>query len=686
MAITSEDPSEFDQAPLASGGTGDGAQGEGSSIYLVGVNITSKSAWWHKHNQNLDRVSECVYLPCGMPYREREAVLRSHALRIAQLNRPSAVLCGSSAYHLSAVAGSVAMCSDRGSRLKEVPPGLAIHCFSSSWLYDAGPAALTTHQVSDSLGSFQIRSLSDELLLLDAFSASYGRPVVTMLNQTDIEELASKVLRSNGGLEPTLARLERLAERTGMRRQMSRLKERLERKVAYDQPKKFMYDFAILWSGRHVASLQCDAGDWNMRYERSCAISLSLNETVRREQVPTFLASLLPERGIRAHEEPEDGFNEFSIADRYLSNITVRPINRVLQSVVIDQLHGKLADHVDEKLGFAGAVGQTLVTAFGKPELSEKLSRDRKSPRLSGVQFKLPCHLSADGTLEIAHDKAFTHILKVASSNPDVSTMASVEFFTMHMAAACGLETEHFVAIDVGAGAPAFLAERFDIREDASDKSMILAEDFWSVMGMRRNMDKYGADLNQVGEVIRRHCTNPDEDARRLYRQVVFSWVAGNNDMHLKNLMLIKVANQALDGFDTVRLSPAYDLLCTQVYPGVDERAALNIGNEGMYNLGLLRTLAHRLKITPNVGDEIIIEVVNSIGRSLQAVVENLPDVILAHELSVEHISRAAMFMATRCADLGAEFTASPKAHAKRLRFKGPGGSAGEDPGASFSF
>ena len=114
--------------------------------------------------------------------------------------------------------------------------------------------------------------------------------------------------------------------------------------------------------------------------------------------------------------------------------------------------------------------------------------------------------------------------------------------------------------------------------------------------------------------------------------------------------------------------------------------AALNIGGEGIYNLELLRTLAHQLKIAPEDGDEIIVEVINSFGRSLQAVVENLPDVILAHEPSVDHINRAAMVMAMRCADLGAEFTAAPKAQPKRLRFKGPGGRAGGGQDANFSF
>ena len=52
---------------------------------------------------------------------------------------------------------------------------------------------------------------------------------------------------------------------------------------------------------------------------------------------------------------------------------------------------------------------------------------------------------------------------------------------------------------------------------------------------------------------------------------VLFSWLTGNNDMHLKNFSLYEVA-------DKIRLTPAYDLLNAAIInPKDDEELALTL-------------------------------------------------------------------------------------------------------------
>lgn len=669
-----------------------------SPIFIVGVNIDKRAAWWHKEAGNLVRVDESIYLDARLNEDERLEVLRDHALRITLIRRPNSHLCGSSAFHHGQVAGTVATIAERGLGATAIgrlagaeAPALGKHAFvlntfGASWFYQAGPAAFTSIRIQDSLGSFNYSALSDEALLLEAFSPRRTRPIHTMLNAKDIDILADKLLEVHDGVDRTLARIKKLADRTGQLRTYQRAADYMQRKVAYTQEKQFLHDFSVLWAGRRVGSLLCDGGDWSLKYDKSCAVPLTLSANQPRGRVPSFIASLLPERGLKGHEHFEEGFNEFLVADRYMSNISVRPAKRSSQPVIIDHLCGRIANFNTENLSFGGKISPDLMALFEQNDLPEKLARDHRSARISGVQFKLPVHLGDDGVLDLAHGKPFTHILKLASTSPDFSSMASNEFLMMHLAALTGIVTEHFSCIDVGAGAPAFLAERFDVRSSSTDESMILAEDLWSVMGMRRNTDKYDADLGMVGDILRTHSTSPEEDAERLFRQVVFSWVTGNQDMHLKNLMLLKKANTDLDGFEEIRLSPAYDLVCTQVYPAASTAAALKLENSGQYDARLLRGFAKRLRIGADQADAIMMNVVQKIAEYLPLAIEHLPDAIKAHEQSMEHLTKAGFIISTRCLEFSQQLSEPSQQVNTRMKFRRPAPGDPGEGGASFSF
>lgn len=57
-----------------------------------------------------------------------------------------------------------------------------------------------------------------------------------------------------------------------------------------------------------------------------------------------------------------------------------------------------------------------------------------------------------------------------------------------------------------------------------------------------------------VGKIIKQYATNAGLDVNKYFRLVLFSFLTGNNDMHLKNFSLMHTDNGIL-------LSPAYDLL-----------------------------------------------------------------------------------------------------------------------------
>lgn len=71
--------------------------------------------------------------------------------------------------------------------------------------------------------------------------------------------------------------------------------------------------------------------------------------------------------------------------------------------------------------------------------------------------------------------------------------------------------------------------------------------------------------------MINKHCTQSKLDIIKYFRLVLFCFLTGNNDMHLKNFSLM------IDS-KGVRLSSAYDLLNVNlVYPADKEELALTL-------------------------------------------------------------------------------------------------------------
>jgi serine/threonine-protein kinase HipA len=191
---------------------------------------------------------------------------------------------------------------------------------------------------------------------------------------------------------------------------------------------------------------------------------------------------------------------------------------------------------------------------------------------LSGVQKKLlafcgdagfePCTKVADPA---------THIAKF--NRDDLPTLVQNENLSLQLAREIlgdGEITKAVPAKLAGIDGLALLVERFDRRE--SEKLRL--EDFAQILGKPRGTQfdgKYDSSYEEAASVIQSFSTRARIDVARYYRLVIFNLVLGNADAHLKNFSL-------LEGVGGLRLSPAYDLLNTLVYPDYERTAALEIG------------------------------------------------------------------------------------------------------------
>jgi serine/threonine-protein kinase HipA len=104
---------------------------------------------------------------------------------------------------------------------------------------------------------------------------------------------------------------------------------------------------------------------------------------------------------------------------------------------------------------------------------------------------------------------------------------------------------------------------------------------------------KYRGSIEKIGKLTYQYTANKGFEAQRLFELVLFSYLTGNADMHLKNFSLIE------NNLGEHELSPAYDLLSTALVILDDkEESALTInGKKSKLKLNDFNLLADSLKI-----------------------------------------------------------------------------------------
>lgn len=190
------------------------------------------------------------------------------------------------------------------------------------------------------------------------------------------------------------------------------------------------------------------------------------------------------------------------------------------------------------------------------PFTAEELRREAaaRAGKLSiqGVQPKLSARLNvAAQSLEVV-DRGGHYILKPPLT--DYPEVPQNEDLTMRLAARAGLQVPLHGLVYGRDGALTYVVRRFDRTGRASK---VHVEDFAQLSGRSRET-KYRSSMEQVADVVTRFCTFPAVEHVKLWRLTLFSFLVGNEDLHLKNFSLIHRG-------DVIALSPAYDLVNTTV-------------------------------------------------------------------------------------------------------------------------
>ncbi len=201
---------------------------------------------------------------------------------------------------------------------------------------------------------------------------------------------------------------------------------------------------------------------------------------------------------------------------------------------------------------------------YTREQLIEQASARAVKMSVQGMQPKVSAVLRVkEGRMEIV-DNGGRYIVK--PPHPIHPELPENEALTMSLAATVDIEVPVCGLLLNADQTRSYFVRRFD--RVGWDKQPV--EDFAQLSGATRET-KYDSSTERLIETIDRFCTFPALERIKFLDRLVFAYLTGNEDMHLKNWSLITRDEK-------VELSPAYDLLNSTIpNPKSREELALTL-------------------------------------------------------------------------------------------------------------
>ncbi len=205
-------------------------------------------------------------------------------------------------------------------------------------------------------------------------------------------------------------------------------------------------------------------------------------------------------------------------------------------------------------------IDEKKLTAYAKKILGANTA-------ITGVQPKLSlwldeCKKSIRFTVV---DKKSNYIIKPQSEA--YQSLPENEDLCMHLAETFGIETASHGLIRLPGGALAYITQRFDRKNE----NKLSCEDLCQLSETLTEY-KYRGSYEKTGKIIKQYSTQFGLDTLHYFERVVFSFIIGNADMHLKNFSMFE---KQVGQFS---LSPSYDLVSTMlVIKNETEQMALTL-------------------------------------------------------------------------------------------------------------
>lgn len=293
---------------------------------------------------------------------------------------------------------------------------------------------------------------------------------------------------------------------------------------------------------------------------------------ITRQRLHPVLSNLLPEgalralltQGLKIHGEHE--FQLFAALSHDL------PGALIARPLMLDQIPVQVQTHLS-------------LTHSSQIEALEITSTTNKFS-LAGIQMKFSMR-EQGGRFTLAHTLALDDtsavgdwIIKTPSTQH--AHVPLNEYSAMRLAQLAGIDIpeiklvklsqlDQLPPLNLPQEQYAFAIKRFDRLTISDEIKRVHMEDFAQVLSKYPHEKYSSANYEQIGRVIYQFSGNPLKDIQQFARRLLVNILLANGDAHLKNWSLT-YPDQVIP-----RLSPAYDILTTQVYIDGERQFALNL-------------------------------------------------------------------------------------------------------------
>ena len=204
-------------------------------------------------------------------------------------------------------------------------------------------------------------------------------------------------------------------------------------------------------------------------------------------------------------------------------------------------------------------------------ELADKVIKSQVS--VTGVQPKLSLEIEKISNAETPQRFTIVGLWGSFILKPPTKLyphLPELEDVTMHLAELSGIKTVPHSLIRLKTGKLSYITRRVD----RIDSKKIHMEDMCQITE-KLTEQKYRGSYEQIGKAIIKYSADPILDIINFFEQVLFCFLTGNADMHLKNFSLIKRSR------NEYVLSPAYDMVASAlIVKGDDEDFALTLNGK----------------------------------------------------------------------------------------------------------
>lgn len=235
-------------------------------------------------------------------------------------------------------------------------------------------------------------------------------------------------------------------------------------------------------------------------------------------------------------------------------------------------------------------------------QLAEQIIRAQTS--LTGVQPKLSLNLSKhEGCSRLTIVGLWgDYIFKPQTDM--YPQLPENEDLTMHLAEATKIRVVPHSLIRLADGKLGYITKRIDRTKNGEKIDM---EDMCQLT-LHPTEYKYKGSHEQIAKVLKHYCDMPKLDLTNYMQVLLFCFVTGNNDMHLKNFSLYRPSN----GY---QLSPAYDLINVAIAnPEDNEELALSLSGRKS-NLNLNDFL--RSAITMGLEENVVLRLIDNMRKAM---------------------------------------------------------------------